>query len=108
MRLATRRVAAIEPLFPRETASVTQTPLSAGRRGLTQPAVLSIIQKLQACLMPNIGHEVGDDQVDAGPFLLGYTGAMQTLRGAGILAPLAIDAATWGQNLDILDSTAVP
>jgi mannan endo-1,4-beta-mannosidase len=71
-----------------------------------QPAVLSVIRKHQKYLLLNIGNEVGDDQVDAGQFLLGYTNAVQALRGAGILVPLVIDAPQWGQNLDILDSTA--
>jgi mannan endo-1,4-beta-mannosidase len=57
-------------------------------------------------LLLNIGNEVGDDQVDAAQFISGYTSAVQALRGAGIMVPLVVDASTWGQNLDILDSTA--
>jgi mannan endo-1,4-beta-mannosidase len=72
----------------------------------TQPAVLSIIQKHQAYLFLNIGNEVGDDQVDARQFQLGYTSAVQTLRASGVLVPLVVDAASWGQNLEILDATA--
>jgi mannan endo-1,4-beta-mannosidase len=71
-----------------------------------QPAVLSVIQKHQAYLLLNIGNEVGDDNVDAGQFLVGYTDAVRALRDAGVLVPLVIDAAQWGQNLDILDATA--
>jgi mannan endo-1,4-beta-mannosidase len=82
----------------------------SGLQGLvdywTQPAVLNIIQKHQAYLLLNIGNEVGDDQVDAQQFQLGYTSAVQTLRGSGVLVPLVIDAATWGQNLEVLDATA--
>jgi mannan endo-1,4-beta-mannosidase len=72
----------------------------------TQPEVVNIIQKHQAYLLVNIGNEVGDDTVTEAQFIAGYTDAIQRMRAAGILTPLVIDAANWGQNLALLDATA--
>ncbi len=71
-----------------------------------QPTVVKLIQKHQNYLLVNIGNEVGDDKVSTEQFTAGYTSAIKAIRAAGILTPLAIDAAEWGKNLEVLNTTA--
>ncbi len=71
-----------------------------------QPTVVKLIQKHQNYLLVNIGNEVGDDKVSNEQFVDGYTSAIKTMRTAGIRTPLVIDAAEWGKNLDVLNTTA--
>jgi mannan endo-1,4-beta-mannosidase len=71
-----------------------------------QPAILALIQKHQACLLLNIGNEVGDDQVSKEQFIAGYANAVGAMRAAGIRTPLVIDASDWGKDLAMLDASA--
>ncbi|MFE1744062.1 glycoside hydrolase family 5 protein [Coleofasciculus sp. H7-2] len=71
-----------------------------------QPTVVTLIRKHQKYLLVNIGNEVGDDKVSSDQFTAGYTSAIKTMRAAGIRTPLVIDAAEWGKNLAVLNTTA--
>jgi mannan endo-1,4-beta-mannosidase len=72
----------------------------------TSPAVVSVIQAHEAYLLVNIGNEVGDETVTKPGFVAGYMAAIQSLRAAGIMTPLVIDASDWGKNLAMLNDTA--
>ncbi|NLD99725.1 MAG: cellulase family glycosylhydrolase, partial [Fibrobacter sp.] len=68
-----------------------------------KPEVISIIQKHEEYLLVNIGNEVGN-QVSVDDFKKGYSDAVKKMREAGIHVPLVIDAAKWGQDIDILQA----
>jgi mannan endo-1,4-beta-mannosidase len=65
--------------------------------------VVEVIQKHQEYLLVNIGNEVGN-QVSEADFKTGYEAAVTKMRKAGIHVPLVIDASSYGQNIDILQS----
>ena len=71
-----------------------------------RPDVLPILVKHGEYLLLNIGNEVGDHKVTPSDFIAGYTHAVKRLRTAGVHTPLVIDAANWGKNLTLLNSTA--
>ncbi|PXV95554.1 mannan endo-1,4-beta-mannosidase [Lachnotalea glycerini] len=67
------------------------------------PDIVKVIQKHQEYLLINIGNEVGM-QVSETDFKTGYETAVNRMRDAGIHVPLVIDASSYGQNIDILQS----
>lgn len=69
-----------------------------------KPEVVSIIEKHEEYLLVNIANEVGN-QVPEDDFKKGYITAVKRMREAGIHVPLIIDAAKWGQDIDILQAT---
>jgi hypothetical protein len=68
-----------------------------------KPEVVNVIQKHEEYLLVNIANECGQTVSDA-DFKSGYTDAVTRMRTAGIHVPLIIDAAKYGQNIDILQS----
>jgi mannan endo-1,4-beta-mannosidase len=68
------------------------------------PEVLGVLKKHQAYLLLNIANEVGDGSVTDEQFKNGYALAVARLRKAGLVCPLVIDGANWGQNIDILQA----
>lgn len=70
----------------------------------TKPEVVSVIQKHEEYLLVNIANECGN-QVSNDDFKAGYTAAITRMRTAGIHVPLVIDAAKWGQDINILQAT---
>jgi hypothetical protein len=68
-----------------------------------KPEVVRIIQKYEEYLLINIANECGQTVSDA-DFKTGYTSAITKMRTAGIHVPLVIDAAKYGQDIDILQS----
>lgn len=69
----------------------------------TKPEVVSIIQKHEEYLLINIANECGQTVSDT-DFKAGYSDAITKMRAAGIHVPLVIDAAKYGQDIDILQS----
>lgn len=70
----------------------------------TRPDVIEVLKKHEAYLLLNIANEPGDNQVTQATFEATYESAIDTLRGAGLRAPLVIDAPTWGQDIDMLQA----
>ncbi|RCX17535.1 mannan endo-1,4-beta-mannosidase [Anaerobacterium chartisolvens] len=65
--------------------------------------IVEVIKKHQEYLLVNIGNEVGNQVSDA-DFKSGYKTAVSRMRAAGIHVPLVIDASSYGQNIDMLQS----
>lgn len=70
-----------------------------------QPEVLAVLKKHEPYLLLNIANEVGDRTVTDEQFKEGYKLAIMRMRKAGILCPLVIDGANWGQSINILQAT---
>ena len=69
----------------------------------TRPDIVAVLQKHQEYLLVNIGNEVGQ-QVSEADFKAGYKTAVNRMRTAGIHVPLVIDASSYGQDINILQS----
>lgn len=69
-----------------------------------KPGVVSVIQKHEEYLLVNIANECGETVSDA-DFKAGYRDAVAKMRTAGIHVPLIIDAAKYGQDINILQAT---
>jgi mannan endo-1,4-beta-mannosidase len=69
-----------------------------------RPEVMEVLKKHQAYLLLNIANEPGDNKVQQAEFEATYKSAIDALRGAGFVAPLIIDAPTWGQDIDMLQA----
>jgi len=69
-----------------------------------KPEVVSVIQKHEEYLLINIANECGQTVTEA-DFKAGYTDAITKMRAAGIHVPLIIDAAKYGQDINILQAT---
>lgn len=67
------------------------------------PDIVNVIQKHQEYLLINIGNEVGN-QVSEDSFKSDYKLSVNRMREAGIHVPLIIDASSYGQNIDMLQS----
>jgi mannan endo-1,4-beta-mannosidase len=67
--------------------------------------VLAVVKKYERSLIVNIANEAAGS-VDDATFLSAYTTAVSRLRAAGIVAPLVIDAPSWGQNIASIQRTA--
>lgn len=65
--------------------------------------VVEVIKKHQEYLLVNIGNEVGNS-VSEDAFKAGYSEAVTRMREAGIHVPLIIDASSYGQDINILQS----
>ena len=72
----------------------------------TQSSVVSVMKKHEKWTLLNIANEAGDNSVSNSVFQSTYTGAIGTLRSAGITVPLVIDGSGWGQNVEQLLSVA--
>lgn len=70
------------------------------------PEVLRVLKKHEAYLLVNIANEAGDGTVTDEQFKAGYAQAIARMRQAGLRCPLVIDAANWGQGIDILQANA--
>jgi hypothetical protein len=68
-----------------------------------KPEVVSIIQKHEEYMLINIANECGET-VSNDDFKTGYTDAIKKMRAAGIHVPIVIDAAKYGQDIDILQA----
>lgn len=71
-----------------------------------RPDVTAVLKKYEKYLLINIANEAGDWQVTDQEFRSGYEEAVRRIRNTGIKAPLVIDAAGWGQSIDILQANA--
>lgn len=65
--------------------------------------IVNVLQKHQEYLLINIGNEVGNEVSEAA-FKADYESSVKKMRAAGIHVPLIIDASSYGQNIDILQS----
>ncbi|WP_224995922.1 glycoside hydrolase family 5 protein [Cesiribacter sp. SM1] len=70
-----------------------------------KPEVLKVLKKHEPYLLLNIANEVGGHEVSNSQFKEGYEKAISRMRAAGIKCPLVIDAASWGQSIDMLQAT---
>lgn len=70
-----------------------------------KPEVVAVLKKHEPYLLLNIANEVGAHEVTDEQFKEGYQLAISRLRNAGIQCPLVVDAASWGQGIDILQAT---
>ncbi|MFY0628510.1 MAG: cellulase family glycosylhydrolase [Reichenbachiella sp.] len=68
-------------------------------------SVQKVIKKHESYLILNIANEAGDHSVKDDLFLNTYKNAITRIRATGYQVPLMIDAAGWGKNTDILQST---
>lgn len=68
-----------------------------------RPDIAAVLQKHQEYLLINIGNEVGN-QVSEADYKAGYELSVNKMRTAGIHVPLIIDASSYGQNIDMLQS----
>jgi mannan endo-1,4-beta-mannosidase len=68
------------------------------------PDVVAVIKKHEANLLLNIANEAGDGSVDAAAFQAAYELAITRIRETGVVLPLIIDAPSWGQNIDVLQT----
>ncbi len=71
-----------------------------------RPDIVSVLKRHRPYLIVNIANEAGGSGVPTHRFLEVYKDAIIRLRGAGLDMPLMIDAPQWGQNIDLLQSTA--
>ncbi|HEY5957156.1 MAG TPA: cellulase family glycosylhydrolase, partial [Polyangiaceae bacterium] len=72
----------------------------------TQDAVVSVIKKHEKWTLLNIANEAGDSNVSDTTFQTTYTGAITSLRNAGISVPIVIDGSGWGQKVEQLLTVA--
>lgn len=66
--------------------------------------VAAVLLKYQDRLIVNIANEVGHGSVTRNAWRTAYESAIERMRAAGIHVPLVIDAPTWGQNVNMLQS----
>lgn len=71
-----------------------------------RPDVVKVLKKHQRYLLLNIANEVGDWEVTDEQFRSEYAAAIKRIRDTGIKSPLVIDAAGWGQSIDMLQANA--
>lgn len=67
--------------------------------------IIRVLKKHERYLLINIANEAGDWSVTPPQFIDGYKEAILRMRSKGITPPLIVDAAGWGQNIDILQET---
>ena len=91
------------PMVELHDATGDWSMLSAMVDWWVKPEVISVIQKHEEYLLVNIANECGETVADA-DFKSGYTTAITRMRTAGIHVPLIIDAAKYGQDINILQS----
>jgi mannan endo-1,4-beta-mannosidase len=71
-----------------------------------RPDVVEVLKKHQQYLLLNIANEAGGWNVSNKQFKKDYATAIKRIRDTGIKSPLVIDAAGWGQSIDILQANA--
>lgn len=71
-----------------------------------RPDVVKVLKKHQQYLLLNIANEAGGWEVSDKQFKKDYATAIKRIRQTGIKSPLVIDAAGWGQSIDILQANA--
>jgi mannan endo-1,4-beta-mannosidase len=91
------------PIVELHDATGDWSKLSALVDYWTRPDIVAVIQKHQEYLLVNIGNEVGQ-QVSEADFKAGYKTAVNRMRTAGIHVPLVIDASSYGQDINMLQS----
>lgn len=64
----------------------------------TRPDIAAVIGQHRKWVLLNIANEAGDQSVTADAFRAGYRSAIDRIRAAGIIVPLMIDGAGWGQE----------
>jgi hypothetical protein len=92
------------PMVELHDATGEWSKLSACVDWWIKPEVVSVIQKHEEYLLINIANECGQTVTDE-DFKAGYTDAITKMRAAGIHVPLIIDAAKYGQDINILQAT---
>lgn len=71
-----------------------------------RPEVVAVLKKHEKYLLLNIANETGAWEVTDEQFRNDYAEAITRIRNTGIKSPLVIDAAGWGQSIDILQANA--
>ncbi len=66
------------------------------------PSTVSVLARHEGHSLIKIGNEVGTHKETDAQFIDGYTRAIQRMRAAGIRAPLVVDHAGWGRNVEQL------
>lgn len=96
--------AAMIPLPELHDATGDMSKLASCVDYWVRPDVVAVLEKFQDKLIVNIANEVGDANVSRADWIAAYTSAVSRIRAAGIHVPLVIDAPTWGQDVDMLQS----
>lgn len=71
-----------------------------------RPDVVKVLKKHQQYLLLNIANEAGGWEATNEHFRRDYAAAVSRIRQTGIKSLLVIDAAGWGQSIDILQANA--
>ncbi len=71
------------------------------------PEIVRVINSHEKYLLVNIANEAGDRHVNQAAYIEAYKTAITRMRRAGIKTLLILDAPDWGQNIDVLQGTAV-
>jgi mannan endo-1,4-beta-mannosidase len=71
-----------------------------------KPDVLDVLKKHQSYLIINFANEAGNFDVTDAQFKEEYKNNITSLRNNGIQVPIVIDAAGYGQNIDIILNNA--
>jgi mannan endo-1,4-beta-mannosidase len=90
------------PIVEMHDATCNLDALSSVVNYWIQPDILAIVKKYENAMLVNIANEAGNYDVTANQFLSAYQSAITTLRNAGIMAPLIIDAPDCGKNLELI------
>ena len=69
-----------------------------------RPDVLEVLKKHEAYLLVNIANEAGNSSPPDTEYRAAYELAVRRMRAAGIHVPLIIDAASWGQSINSLQT----
>ena len=81
------------------TGSPQKERLVAMAEWYSQPARAAMLRKYERYLLLNIANEWGDHQVSSDHWLDSYTAAVHTMRDAGYVTTIVVDAPGWGQNI---------
>ena len=81
------------------TGSPQKERLLAMAEWYSQPARAAMLKKYERYLLLNIANEWGDHQVSSDHWLDSYTAAVKTMRDAGFVTTIVVDAPGWGQNI---------
>ena len=94
------------PIPELHDATSTWSKLSSLVDWWTSSEVVTVLKKHEKYMILNIGNEVGDGDVTDDDYIKGYTNAIQRIRAQGIICPLLIDAAGYGQGFSYISNNA--
>ena len=81
------------------TGSSSKERLVAMAQWFSKPERVAMLRKYERYLLLNIANEWGDHQVSSNHWLDSYTDAVNTMRDAGYMTTIVVDAPGWGQNI---------